>query len=159
VNTTDFKPLIIRRHCLNTYLRPSNPLIFTSLTYRIVSILEHRHTLKDPSQSEYATENRPDRDKPADKARGQRYVEELNILFVLDFYHHNRIFEFSQLREGTVQRISLISFLELKQYGTGKTSSRRCTTATQHRQPLQAASDGNTTHGQQPFLRVCPIWI
>jgi hypothetical protein len=61
MNATDFKPLIIRRHCLNTYLRPSNPPIFTSRTYCIVSILEHRHPLKDPSQSEHATENHPDR--------------------------------------------------------------------------------------------------
>jgi hypothetical protein len=159
MNATDFKPLIIRRHCLNTYLRPSNPPIFTSRTYCIVSILEHRHPLKDPSQSEHATEKHPDRGQPADRAWGQRYVEELNILFVLDFYHHNIVFESSQLREGTVQRISLISFLELKQHGTGKTSSRRCTTVSQHRQPLQAVSDGNTTHGQQPSLRVRPIWI
>ncbi|KAJ4368804.1 UV-damage endonuclease [Neocucurbitaria cava] len=65
--------------CLNTYLRNANPPVFSSRTCRIASILEHRHPLKDPSQPEHATKNRPDRDQPADIARGQRYVEELGL--------------------------------------------------------------------------------
>ncbi|KAI9684874.1 MAG: UV-damage endonuclease [Bathelium mastoideum] len=63
--------------CLNTYLRYSNPPVFSSRTCRIASILEHRHPLKDPSQPEHATKNRPDRDQPADVSRGMRYVENI----------------------------------------------------------------------------------
>ncbi|KAF7539179.1 hypothetical protein G7054_g2363 [Neopestalotiopsis clavispora] len=65
--------------CLNTYLRLSNPPVFSSRTCRIASILEHRHPLSDPSQPEHATKNRPDKEQPADVARGQRYVENLGL--------------------------------------------------------------------------------
>jgi UV DNA damage endonuclease len=65
--------------CLNTYLRFSNPPVFSSRTCRIASILEHRHPLKDPTQPEHPTKNRPDKDQPADVARGQAYVEALGI--------------------------------------------------------------------------------
>ncbi|KAJ4522949.1 hypothetical protein HRR80_001465 [Exophiala dermatitidis] len=65
--------------CLNTYLRYSNPPVFSSRTCRIASILEHRHPLKDPSQPEHATKNRPDKEQPADIARGQAYVEALGL--------------------------------------------------------------------------------
>lgn len=60
---------------MNTYLRYSNPPVFSSRTCRIASILEHRHPLKDPSQPEHPTKNRPDREKPADIERGRKYVE------------------------------------------------------------------------------------
>jgi UV DNA damage endonuclease len=40
--------------------------------------------LKDPSQPEHATKNRPDKDQPADHARGQKYVEELCLANVRD---------------------------------------------------------------------------
>ncbi|KAF3056521.1 UV-damage endonuclease [Daldinia childiae] len=65
--------------CLNTYLRLSSPPVFSSRTCRIASIIEHRHPLQDPSQPEHATKNRPDKNKPADVARGQRYVEALGL--------------------------------------------------------------------------------
>jgi len=65
--------------CLNTYLRNATPPVFSSRTCRIASILEHRHPLKDPSQPEHATKNRPDKEKPADVARGQKYVEEIGL--------------------------------------------------------------------------------
>ncbi|KPI39166.1 UV-damage endonuclease [Cyphellophora attinorum] len=65
--------------CLCTYLRAATPPVFSSRTCRIASILEHRHPLKDPSQPEHATKNRPDKDQPADVARGQAYVEALGI--------------------------------------------------------------------------------
>ncbi|KAF2463496.1 UV-endonuclease UvdE [Lindgomyces ingoldianus] len=65
--------------CLNTYLRNANPPIFSSRTCRIASILEHRHPLKDPSRPEHPIKNRPDKNKPADVARGQKYVEELGL--------------------------------------------------------------------------------
>ncbi|KAF1917184.1 UV-endonuclease UvdE-domain-containing protein [Ampelomyces quisqualis] len=65
--------------CLNTYLRNANPPVFSSRTCRIASILEHRHPLKDPSRPEHATKNRPDKEQPADVARGMRYVEELGL--------------------------------------------------------------------------------
>lgn len=65
--------------CLNTYLRAANPPVFSSRTCRIASILEHRHPLKDPTQPEHATKNRPDKDQPADVARGQAYVEALGL--------------------------------------------------------------------------------
>lgn len=65
--------------CLNTYLRYSNPPVFSSRTCRIASILEHRHPLKDPTQPEHSIKNRPDKDQPADIARGQAYVEALGI--------------------------------------------------------------------------------
>ncbi|KAM3077640.1 hypothetical protein ACMFMG_006969 [Clarireedia jacksonii] len=70
--------------CLNTYLRSCNPPIFTSRTCRMASILEHRHPLKDPSQPEHATKNRPDKSKPASVERGQRYVEDLCLANVRD---------------------------------------------------------------------------
>lgn len=53
--------------------------MFSSRTCRIASILDHRHPLKDPSQPEHATKNRPDKDQPADVARGMRYVQELGL--------------------------------------------------------------------------------
>ncbi|KAF1997900.1 UV-endonuclease UvdE, partial [Amniculicola lignicola CBS 123094] len=65
--------------CLNTYLRNASPPVFTSRTCRIASILEHRHPLKDPSQPEHPTKNRPDKEQPADVDRGQRYVEDLGL--------------------------------------------------------------------------------
>ncbi|OTB18187.1 hypothetical protein K445DRAFT_55729 [Daldinia sp. EC12] len=65
--------------CLNTYLRLANPPVFSSRTCRISSILDHRHPLKDPSQPEHSTKNRPDKDKPADITRGQKYVEALGL--------------------------------------------------------------------------------
>lgn len=65
--------------CLNTYLRYSNPPVFSSRTCRIASILEHRHPLKDPSQPEHPTKNRPDKEQPADVARGQKWVEQLGL--------------------------------------------------------------------------------
>ncbi|KAK2626169.1 hypothetical protein QTJ16_004431 [Diplocarpon rosae] len=70
--------------CLNTYLRSSHPPVFTSRTCRIASILEHRHPLKDPSQPEHTTKNRPDKSQPASAERGQRYVEELCLANVRD---------------------------------------------------------------------------
>lgn len=65
--------------CLNTYLRMSNPPVFSSRTTRIQSILEHRHPLADPSQPEHPTKNRPDKSKPAETALGQRFVEQLGL--------------------------------------------------------------------------------
>ncbi|KAF2636528.1 UV-endonuclease UvdE [Massarina eburnea CBS 473.64] len=65
--------------CLNTYLRNANPPVFSSRTCRIASILEHRHPLKDPSQPEHPTKNRPDKDQPADITRGQKYVEQFGL--------------------------------------------------------------------------------
>ncbi|KAL4886628.1 UV-endonuclease UvdE-domain-containing protein [Aspergillus karnatakaensis] len=65
--------------CLNTYLRYSNPPVFCSRTCRIASILENRHPLADPSQPPHATKNRPDREQPADIARGQAYVEAIGL--------------------------------------------------------------------------------
>ncbi|KAF2090464.1 UV-endonuclease UvdE [Saccharata proteae CBS 121410] len=65
--------------CLNTYLRQSHPPVFSSRTCRIASIVEHRHPLKDPNEPEHATKNRPDREQPADVARGQAYVEALGL--------------------------------------------------------------------------------
>ena len=70
--------------CLNTYLRNSNPPVFSSRTCRIQSILEHRHPLKDPSQPEHPTKNRPDKDKPADVELGHRYVEALCLANIKD---------------------------------------------------------------------------
>ncbi|KAI9749133.1 MAG: UV-damage endonuclease [Chaenotheca gracillima] len=65
--------------CLCTYLRYANPAVFSSRTCRMASIIEHRHPLKDTSQPEHATKNRPDRDQPADLAKGQAYVEALGL--------------------------------------------------------------------------------
>ncbi|KAI1733544.1 UV-endonuclease UvdE-domain-containing protein [Xylaria scruposa] len=65
--------------CLNTYLRNSNPPVFSSRTCRISSIIEHRHPLQDPFQPEHATKNRPDKEQPADIERGQKYVEALGL--------------------------------------------------------------------------------
>ena len=65
--------------CLNTYLRYSNPPVFSSRTCRIASILEHRHPLLDPSQPEHPTKNRPDKSKPADVSRGLAFVQDLGL--------------------------------------------------------------------------------
>ncbi|KAI9809770.1 MAG: UV-damage endonuclease [Sarcosagium campestre] len=65
--------------CLCTYLRYAKPPVFSSRTCRIASILEQRHPLKDPSEPAHAIKNRPDRDQPADHARGQAYVESLGL--------------------------------------------------------------------------------
>jgi UV DNA damage endonuclease len=70
--------------CLNTYLRAAHIPVFSSRTCRIASILEHRHPLKDPTQPEHATKNRPDKEQPADVARGQAYVEALGLANACD---------------------------------------------------------------------------
>ncbi|KAL9054291.1 MAG: hypothetical protein Q9162_004249 [Coniocarpon cinnabarinum] len=70
--------------CLCTYLRFANPPVFCSRTTRIASILEHRHPLADPSQPEHPTKNRPDKEKPADPALGQSFVENLCLQNVRD---------------------------------------------------------------------------
>jgi hypothetical protein len=56
--------------CLNTYLRYSNPPVFSSRTCRIASIEEHCHLLKDPSQPEHFTKNRPNKDKLKERSVG-----------------------------------------------------------------------------------------
>ncbi|KAI9795413.1 MAG: UV-damage endonuclease [Piccolia ochrophora] len=65
--------------CLCTYLRYAKPPVFSSRTCRIASILEQRHPLKDPSLPAHTIKNRPDRDQPADVARGQAFVESLGL--------------------------------------------------------------------------------
>lgn len=70
---------VLAQACLNTYLRTSNPPVFSSRTCRINSILEHRHPLLEPSQPEHPTKNRPDKTKPADVSRGLKYVQELGL--------------------------------------------------------------------------------
>ncbi|KAI9834812.1 MAG: UV-damage endonuclease [Thelocarpon superellum] len=65
--------------CLCTYLRYANPPVFSSRTCRIASILEQRHPLKDPSMPHHPTKNRPDREQPAEVARGQAYVQSLGL--------------------------------------------------------------------------------
>lgn len=70
--------------CLNTYLRTSNPPVFSSRTCRMASIIEHRHPLLDPTLPEHPTKNRPDKTKPADVSRGFKYVQELGILNAQD---------------------------------------------------------------------------
>lgn len=70
--------------CLCTYLRLSNPPVFSSRTTRIASILEHRHPLKDPSQPEHPIKNRPDKDQPADIRRGQDFIEQLCLANIRD---------------------------------------------------------------------------
>lgn len=70
--------------CLNTYLRQSNPPVFSSRTCRIQSILEHRHPLQDESQPEHPTKNKPDRSKPADVELGNRYVQALCLANIKD---------------------------------------------------------------------------
>ncbi|KAL8931141.1 MAG: hypothetical protein Q9208_000245 [Pyrenodesmia sp. 3 TL-2023] len=70
--------------CLNTYLRFSNPPVFSSRTCRIASILENRHPLRDPNEPPHATKNRPDREQPADHRRGREFVEQLCLANVRD---------------------------------------------------------------------------
>lgn len=45
----------------------------------MTSILENRHPLQDPSQPPHPTKNRPDRNEPADVARGQAFVESIGL--------------------------------------------------------------------------------
>ena len=70
--------------CLNTYLRFSNPPVFSSRTCRIASILENRHPLQNPKEPPHPTKNRPDKEKPADVARGRAYVENICLANVKD---------------------------------------------------------------------------
>ncbi|KAL8714369.1 MAG: hypothetical protein Q9220_001702 [cf. Caloplaca sp. 1 TL-2023] len=70
--------------CLNTYLRFSNPPVFSSRTCRIASILENRHPLRDPNEPPHATKNRPDKEQPADIRRGQEFVEQLCLANIRD---------------------------------------------------------------------------
>ncbi|KAL8904630.1 MAG: hypothetical protein Q9171_006976, partial [Xanthocarpia ochracea] len=70
--------------CLNTYLRFSNPPVFSSRTCRIASILENRHPLSNPNEPPHATKNRPDKEKPASVRRGQDFVEQLCLANVRD---------------------------------------------------------------------------
>ena len=65
--------------CLNTYLRNSNPPVFSSRTCRIASILEHRHPLQNPDEPPHATKNRPDKDKPPSVERGMAWVQALGL--------------------------------------------------------------------------------
>ncbi|MCJ1465466.1 UV-damage endonuclease [Pseudocyphellaria aurata] len=65
--------------CLCTYLRYSNPPVFSSRTCRIASILENRHPLKDPNKPPHQTKNRPDKEQPASIERGQAFVETLGL--------------------------------------------------------------------------------
>ncbi|KAI7170059.1 hypothetical protein D0869_14669 [Hortaea werneckii] len=70
--------------CLNTYLRASNPPVFSSRTCRIQSILEHRHPLQNPDKPEHPTKNKPDKSKPADVELGKRYLENICLANVKD---------------------------------------------------------------------------
>ncbi|KAL8681605.1 MAG: hypothetical protein Q9186_002274 [Xanthomendoza sp. 1 TL-2023] len=70
--------------CLNTYLRFSNPPVFSSRTCRIASILENRHPLSHPNEPPHATKNRPDREQPASVRRGQEFVEQLCLANIRD---------------------------------------------------------------------------
>ncbi|KAL8840622.1 MAG: hypothetical protein Q9176_003735 [Flavoplaca citrina] len=70
--------------CLNTYLRFSNPPVFSSRTCRIASILENRHPLSNPNEPPHATKNRPDKEQPASIRRGQEFVEQLCLANVRD---------------------------------------------------------------------------
>ena len=65
--------------CLNTYLRFSNPPVFSSRTCRIASLLDNRHPLQHPGDPPHPTKNRPDKDKPADVRLGQAYVENIGL--------------------------------------------------------------------------------
>ena len=65
--------------CLNTYLRFSNPPVFSSRTCRIASILDNRHPLQHPDEPPHPTKNRPDKNKPADIALGRAYVENIGL--------------------------------------------------------------------------------
>ncbi|KAL8670050.1 MAG: hypothetical protein Q9168_005396, partial [Polycauliona sp. 1 TL-2023] len=70
--------------CLNTYLRFSNPPVFSSRTCRIASILENRHPLTHPNEPPHATKNRPDKEQPASIRRGQEFVEQLCLANIRD---------------------------------------------------------------------------
>ncbi|KAF4120651.1 UV DNA damage endonuclease [Geosmithia morbida] len=65
--------------CLNTYLRASNPPVFSSRTCRISSIIDHRYPLEKPDQPEHAVKNRPDKTKKADERLGVEYVREIGL--------------------------------------------------------------------------------
>ncbi|KHN94931.1 UV-endonuclease UVE-1 [Metarhizium album ARSEF 1941] len=79
VECAEEAPLLENEACLNTYLRTATPPVFSSRTCRISSILEHRHSLQDPTQPEHPTKNRPDKSQPADPNRGLKYVQEIGL--------------------------------------------------------------------------------
>ena len=45
----------------------------------MASIIDHRHPLKDPSQPEHPTKNRPDKSQGAQRELGQQYVRNLGL--------------------------------------------------------------------------------
>ncbi|KAJ5488481.1 hypothetical protein N7539_003371 [Penicillium diatomitis] len=102
--------------CLNTYLRFSNPPVFCSRTCRIASILENRHPLQDPDQPPHATKNRPDRDQPAEVARGQAFVEALGLANARDLA---KLFRWNDKYGIKFMRISseMFPFASHKEYG------------------------------------------
>ncbi|KKA27743.1 hypothetical protein TD95_001270 [Thielaviopsis punctulata] len=65
--------------CINTFLRANIPPIYSGRTCRLSSIIEHRHPLRDPTQPEHPTKNRPDRTKPSSIERGLAYVQALGV--------------------------------------------------------------------------------
>ncbi|KAK3686165.1 UV-endonuclease UvdE-domain-containing protein [Podospora appendiculata] len=65
--------------CLNTYLRTAKPVVFSSRTCRMSSIIDHRHPLQHPDRPEHPTKNRPDKSKPASLELGYKFVEELGL--------------------------------------------------------------------------------
>jgi UV DNA damage endonuclease len=106
----------IYKACLNTYLRQSNPPVFSSRTCRIASILEHRHPLKDPSQPKHAAKNRPDKNKPADIALGQKWIESLGLANARDIikmvrWNHKYGIKFMRLSS------EMFPFASHKEYG------------------------------------------
>lgn len=65
--------------CLNTYLRSAKPVVFSSRTCRMASIIDHRYPLQDPSQPEHPTKNRPDKAQDPDHALGSEFVQRLGL--------------------------------------------------------------------------------
>jgi UV DNA damage endonuclease len=65
--------------CLNTYLRASNPPVFSSRTCRLNSIIDHRYPLEHPKQPEHPTKNRPDKSQEPDKELGLKFVRDLGL--------------------------------------------------------------------------------
>ncbi|KAJ5894816.1 hypothetical protein N7495_006507 [Penicillium taxi] len=102
--------------CLNTYLRYANPPVFCSRTCRIASILENRHPLQDPDQPPHPTKNRPDRNQPADIARGQAFVEALALANASDM---SKILRWNDKYGIKFMRLSseMFPFASHKEYG------------------------------------------
>lgn len=81
---------------------------------------------------------------------------ELDIPMVLDYHHHNIIFDADRIREG--RRISWTYIQEFLPLGRERILLPKCTTPNLPRPPSQDGSAGNIVVGLPLYLRAHLLW-